>query len=142
MIIAGQSANQPALVKNGLNLLGWLLEHESGAEHLSMTPVGGAGPDDVGPRFDQQPIEVAALADACARAATISDDSCWPRGVEHAIRWFLGDNDAGTPMWDPSTGGGFDGLHREGANQNQGAESTLALVATLQHARNLVWVTR
>ena len=36
--------------------------------HLSVTPVGGSGPDDHGPGFDQQPIEVAALADACARA--------------------------------------------------------------------------
>ena len=33
-------------------------------------------------------------------------------------------------MWDPETGGGYDGLHAEVANQNQGAESTLALVST------------
>jgi len=52
--------------------------------------------------------------------------------------WFLGDNDAGTPMWDPATGGGYDGLTRQGPNLNQGAESTLALIATLQHLRNLI----
>jgi len=51
--------------------------------------------------------------------------------------WFLGDNDAGTPMWDPATGGGYDGLTRQGPNLNQGAESTLALISTLQHLRNL-----
>ena len=43
----------------------------------------------------------------------------------------LGDNDAGAVMWDPRTGGGYDGLHVDGANLNQGAESTLALIATL-----------
>jgi hypothetical protein len=40
-------------------------------------------------------------------------------------------------MWDPITGGGFDGLHPHGPNLNQGAESTLALLSTVQHARHL-----
>ena len=38
-------------------------------------------------------------------------------------------------MWDPETGGGFDGLLADGVNRNQGAESTLAAISTLQHAR-------
>ena len=38
-------------------------------------------------------------------------------------------------MWDPGTGGGYDGLQVTGPNLNQGAESTLALITTLQHAR-------
>jgi hypothetical protein len=38
-------------------------------------------------------------------------------------------------MWDAQTGGGFDGLQRSGANLNQGAESTLAFLSTMQHAR-------
>ena len=54
----------------------------------------------------------------------------WPPHV-----WFQGDNDAGQLMWDPDTGGGFDGLHADGVNRNQGAESTLAVISTLQHAR-------
>jgi hypothetical protein len=36
------------------------------------------------------------------------------------------------------SGGGCDGLERYGRNENQGAESTLALVSTLQHARALL----
>ena len=32
-------------------------------------------------------------------------------------------------MWDPATGGGYDGLHADGPNLNQGAESTLALIS-------------
>ena len=50
----------------------------------------------------------------------------WPDGVPAAAAWFLGANDAGQLMWDPETGGGFDGLHADGVNRNQGAESTLA----------------
>jgi hypothetical protein len=40
-------------------------------------------------------------------------------------------------MTDAGTGGGFDGLGRTSASTNQGAESTLALLATLQHGRTL-----
>ena len=46
--------------------------------------------------------------------------------------WFDGDNDAGVLMWDPATGGGYDGLQADGANLNQGTESTLALISTRQ----------
>ena len=59
----------------------------------------------------------------------------WRHGIELAIRWFEGDNDTASLMWDPETGGGYDGLHARGPNLNQGAESTLALISTLQHAR-------
>ena len=31
-------------------------------------------------------------------------------------------------MWDPATGGGYDGLEATGVNLNQGAESTIALI--------------
>ena len=104
--------------------------------HLSVTPVGGSGPDDRGPRFDQQPIEVAALADACARAQTVDGDRRWADGITAAANWFLGDNDGGVVMWDLNTGGAFDGLEVCGANRNQGTESTLALLSTMQHARS------
>jgi hypothetical protein len=100
--------------------------------------VGGWTSGEARPGFDQQPIEVAALADACARAHRLTGDVRWARGVERAVGWFLGDNDAGTPLYDPVTGGGCDGLHVAGRNANQGAESTLAMIATLQHSRQLV----
>lgn len=135
MIAAGVALDQPALQQRGLELLGWLLDYETADGHLSPAPVGGGGPGDVRPAFDQQPIEVAALADACARAAAVDAAATWPDGVAAAAAWFMGDNDAGQVMWDPETGGGFDGLHADGVNQNQGAESTIAVISTLQHAR-------
>ena len=78
----------------------FLLKTETHDGHLSVTPVGGRGRGDVGPRFDQQPIEVAALADACASAYRATDDPRWLLGVRLAWNWFLGDNDASTPMFD------------------------------------------
>lgn len=135
LLAAGHALRRPEVVEHGCVLLDWLLDRETVDGHLSLTPVGGSGPGEVVPRFDQQPIEAAAMADACARAEAVTGDPRWGRGVELAIGWFLGDNDVGAPMWDVDTGGGFDGLHARGPNRNQGAESTLALIATLQHAR-------
>jgi hypothetical protein len=138
MMAAGAALGRQSLVDQGAALLAWLLDHETNDGHLSVTPVGGSGPMDLGPAFDQQPIEVSALADACARASGLVPDGLWMSGVESAVAWFLGDNDAGAPMWDPATGGGYDGLRADGPNLNQGAESTLALISTLQHGHRLV----
>lgn len=137
LLAAGAQLARPDVVDDGLTLLRWLLDRETIGGHLSPTPVGGAGRADRAPAFDQQPIEVAAMADACARAAAVTGDSGWLDGIELAAAWFTGDNDAGAVMWDPQTGGGYDGLHADGPNLNQGAESTIALISTLQHARRL-----
>jgi hypothetical protein len=134
MIAAGVALERPDLVSRGLGLLRWLLARETRDGHLSVTPATGSGPGDVGPGFDQQPIEVSTMADACARALLVDDSPEWLEGIRMANAWFDSDNDAKVMMWDPATGGGFDGLHAEVANQNQGAESTLALVSTRQQA--------
>lgn len=137
LLAAGVALGEPALVARGGRLLRWLLDHETRDGHLSVAPVGGRGPADDGPGFDQQPIEVAAIADACARAYSSTGAPGWRDGVELAGSWFMGDNDVGVPMVDAASGGGFDGLEPDGRNENQGAESTLAAISTLQQARRL-----
>ncbi len=142
MIAAGVALDDPALWTRGLELLGWLVDRETGEGHLSPTPVGGWAAEEPRPGFDQQPIEVAAIADACARAVAVDPGARWPDTVRAAAAWFEGANDAGVLMWDPDTGGGFDGLHADGVNRNQGAESTLAVLSTFQHARRFASVNR
>ena len=142
LLAAGAALDSPSLVADGLGLLRWLLDGQTRHGHLSVVPAGGRGPGEVGPAFDQQPIEVAALADACARAHLIAGRQLWAEGVQLAAAWFAGLNDSGTPMHDPATGGGFDGLERAGRNENQGAESTLALLSTLQQARSMARTVR
>ena len=134
LIVAGDALPDAPALDRGLRLLEFLLRTETRDGHLSVTPVGGRGRDEVGPAYDQQPIEVAALADACASAFRITQQSSWLAGVSLAWDWFLGDNDSATPMFDARTGGGYDGLERGGRNLNQGAESTLAMLATAQQA--------
>jgi hypothetical protein len=138
LLAAGEHLGDARALDDGLALLGWLVDVETGDGHLSVTPVGGWTLGECRPGFDQQPIEVAALADGCARAFRLTGDPRWAQTVEQARSWFLGDNDAGTSLCAPDTGGGYDGLHAHGCNTNQGAESTLAMVATMQHAPHCV----
>ena len=42
-----------------------------------------------------------------------------------AFNWFLGKNHLGQIMYNPISGGGYDGLEKENVNLNQGAESTV-----------------
>jgi hypothetical protein len=141
-IVTGRALGQPALLQRGLQMLNWLVEDHTIGGHLSPSPAAGRGPGDARPGYDQQPIEVSTLADACARAAEVDPREIWPDTVMAALAWFDGDNDLGQPMWNPLTGGGFDGLHADGVNQNQGAESTLALLSTMQHAQRFSMVPR
>ena len=137
MIAIGTSLLDRSALDRGLAMLEWLMQMQQSGDHLSVVGVGGRGPDDAGPQFDQQPIEVAALADACWRAWTVTGDDTWMRGVLSAAAWFDGANDVGVRMFDASTGGGYDGLTPLGPNLNQGAESTLAFISTMQRASSL-----
>lgn len=138
LLAAGSHLSNDGLVDAGLRLLEWLVAAETQDDgHFSFTPVGGWAPGEPRPGFDQQPVEAAAMADACARAFSLTADDRWKDRVERAARWFVGANDAGVALYDPQTGGSGDGLTPEGLNLNQGAESTLAALAVLQLAQAL-----
>jgi hypothetical protein len=137
LIAAGDLLGDEPLLADGLRMLSWLCRMQEHQGHLSTVPVGGWRPGIPKHRHDQQAIETAATADACATAAAVTGDDRWDGPLFQAIAWFLGDNDTSVVMFDPQTGGGYDGLTPDGPNVNQGAESTLALLATLQHARQL-----
>jgi hypothetical protein len=138
LVAAGHGLGRPELTAEGLDLLDWLLAVQTREGHLSVVPAGGRGRHDPVPGFDQQPIEVAALADACARAHAVTGQPRWLDGLQLCADWFAGANDAGLAVCDPLTGGGYDGLEPAGRNENQGAESTLALLSTMQQAGRLV----
>jgi hypothetical protein len=136
-IAIGVALTRPDELAQGLEMLEWLMGVEHHEGHMSVSGTRGRFPGEVGPQFDQQPIEVAALADACWRAHRATGDSCWADGVTSAAAWFAGDNDAGLAMFDAATQGGYDGLSAHSVNLNQGGESTLAYVATMQRATQL-----
>jgi len=138
LIAAGAAAGDDGAVEDGLRMLGWLVRIEALGDRFSFAPTGGWAPGEPRPGFDQQPIEAAATADACARAFDVTGDAAWLDPLARAAWWFLGLNDAEVPLLDPVTGGVADGLEPAGVSRNQGAESVLAGVAALQQAQRLL----
>ena len=137
VIVSGRYLEDGRILRNGLHMLEWLLRTETLDGHLSVVSPQGWSPGESRPASDQRPAEVAALADACMRAAAVTGDDKWLTGVEMSVAWFLGDNDAKVPLLDERTGGCSDSLTSAGRSRNQGAESTLAMIAVLQQAHRM-----
>lgn len=132
MVACGHALGDEQLATRGLMLLRWLIELQTDDEHLSVVPTGGLGFGEGLGQFDQQPIEVSTIASAAERALSLTGDEYWKSVIEMCASWFLGNNDSGFSMIDLDSGGGYDGLERFGVNVNQGAESTLAMLSTMQ----------
>jgi hypothetical protein len=77
-------------------------------------------------QFDQQGIDAMAMVLFYSQAFRITRDYINVNKMNKCYQWFLGKNDLKVSLYDPHTGGCADGLHSEGINLNQGAESTLA----------------
>lgn len=134
MMLAGFHSNDHQLVRQGRYALEWLWQLQFSGGRLSVIPHRGWMPGDSLPAFDQQPIEVAALVDACATAYDLTSDPVWLERIRYGRRWFDGHNDQGITMHEPKTGAGFDALTINGRNENQGAESTIAFLSVDQRA--------
>jgi hypothetical protein len=101
-------------------------------ENGLFVPIGNDGwyvRDGARARYDQQPLEAAAMVDAELFAASIAikvgeGEAAHRQFAEQAARWFHGGNTRGAEM--AQGGGCFDGLEELRVNPNMGAESTLA----------------
>jgi hypothetical protein len=134
LIAAGATLADKRMIDMGVRLLERLLWVETDGDHFSFTPVGGWQTGETRPGFDQQPLEAAAMAEACYRAWTITGRSEWRVRALRSAHWLMGRNDTGAILYDASTGATCDGLKQESVNENHGAESTLAGLAILQIA--------
>lgn len=132
LILAGRFLRRRDMTNMGLESLSWLFEMQT--EHHHLSPIGNSGwypRSGQKARFDQQPLEANALLEACISASEISGDDRWLKRAAVCFNWFLGYNDLSLPLFDYQSGGCRDGLESEKANQNQGAESTLAWLLSL-----------
>jgi hypothetical protein len=81
--------------------------------------------------FDQQPIEAASTVMMLRAAYDATGNNRFLMLQRKAFQWFLGENDLHIPLYDSETKGCSDGLMSDGANPNQGAESTLSFLLSL-----------
>ena len=138
LLISGSRLGRQDMLEAGLKSLRWVLDVQTG-EDGQLSIIGNRGWYDRGKeraRFDQQPIEAKGGVQACLAAAAVTGDPHWTAEAKRCYEWFLGRNDAGVPLYNPETGGCQDGLAPDGANSNQGAESTLAYVLTVLELRH------
>jgi hypothetical protein len=132
MLACGDVLDDSDLTGKALETLDWLVTVERRDGHYSFTPVGGWAPGHPRPGFDQQPLEAAAMSDACLRAWRATGEDRWREAVLDCGSWLIGDNDGGRPLYDAETGATRDGLMIDGVNLNSGAESTISGIAVLQ----------
>jgi glycosyltransferase involved in cell wall biosynthesis len=133
MILSGQWTAQNEILDIGLASLRWLLDAQT-AEAGHFAPIGCHGFWTRGSkraRFDQQPLEAHAMVSACLEAFAATRDDFWRKAARRCFEWFLGRNDLGQALYDPTTGGCRDALLQDHLNQNQGAESSLAFHLSL-----------
>ena len=77
-------------------------------------------------RFGEQAIDVAYTILALSRFYEVFKDKTYLDKMEHSFNWFLGKNHLHQIIYNPCTGGCYDGLEETYINLNQGAESTVS----------------
>ena len=101
---------------------GWMRKEDSTAKKV----IGG-----------EQPIDVAYTILALSKFAIAFEDLEYERKMKIAFSWFLGNNHLHQIIYNPCTGGCYDGLEDTYVNLNQGAESTVSyLMARLTIEKN------
>lgn len=127
LIAASGRLGNEEMLHDAITVLRWLIESQTAPEgHLSIVGNEGWMPRSGSrAKFDQQAVDVAGLVLACRAAHTATGDAEWLAQSRLCFDWFLGANDVGLPLYDPTTGGCRDGLQPTGVNANQGAESTV-----------------
>ena len=76
--------------------------------------------------FGEQPIDVAYTIMTLSKFYDIFPTEDYRLKMETAFDWFLGKNRLHQIIYNPCTGGCYDGLEENNVNLNQGAESTLS----------------
>ncbi|WP_291102383.1 MULTISPECIES: glycosyltransferase [unclassified Flavobacterium] len=102
---------------------GWL----TNGEELNYEKLGG-----------EQPVDVAYTILALSKFYTAFGKEKYLQKMEIAFSWFLGNNHLHQIIYNPCTGGCYDGLEDHYINLNQGAESTVSyLMARLTMEKHL-----
>lgn len=77
-------------------------------------------------KFGEQPIDVAYTILTLDQFYNVFGDEEYYNKMETAFNWFLGQNRLNQIIYNPCTGGCYDGLEEKYVNLNQGAESTVS----------------
>lgn len=83
--------------------------------------------------YDQQSVEASSMMEAALTAFNVTGNEEYRKKAHLIFEWFLGKNSKGVMVYNPKTGGCYDGITPSGLNLNQGAEATVSyLMARLE----------
>ncbi len=88
-------------------------------------------------QFDEQPVEAGGLVEMYTLAYQTTGESRYFDLARCAFDWYSGGNCHKLAVYDPLTGGVYDGLESDGVNYNQGAESVISYLLALQSLRKI-----
>ena len=129
LIVGGSAVGREDVTETGLAALRWLGD-ESGLAEGTLRLTGHLGRRRTEPApggGDEQPLDADAFVAAELCAFSVTGEPEHALRAQRAFDWFLGRNRLHQPLYDFATGGCSDGLGEETTNDNQGAESTLAV---------------
>jgi glycosyltransferase involved in cell wall biosynthesis len=112
------------IAKSSLNFLVTQTFNENGIEVISNKRWLKRG--EVPGHFGEQPIDVAYTIIALSKFYEVFGDKDYYDKMIIAFNWFLGNNRLHQIIYNPCTGGCYDGLEETHVNLNQGAESTVS----------------
>ena len=75
--------------------------------------------------FDQQSVEASCMTETALTAFRATRIDHFRTTARTIFAWFLGKNTKGLSVYNPNTGGCYDGITSKGLNLNQGAEATV-----------------
>src|SRR4030095_4952882 len=134
LLMGGRYFKNSNYLYSGIEALNWMFDIIFDKERNCISLIGNDGwlyKDKEKAKFDQQPIEIPAIIDACYQGYLITEDMEWINKISITFSWLLGNNDRQEPLYDFTTGGCYDGLTSAVTNQNQGAESTVSGLISL-----------
>jgi hypothetical protein len=138
-LLTGESVYEN-IARSSFNFLLSQTFNENGLEVISNRSWlrRGQKPD----RYGEQPIDVAYTIMTLNEFYKAFQDEDHLSKMETAFNWFLGNNRLHQIIYNPCTGGCYDGMEETHVNLNQGAESTLSYLMarlTVEEYRN-AWV--
>lgn len=80
----------------------------------------------VGKEYGEQPVDIAGTVTALSTFYSVFGKEEYLIKQRIAFSWFLGKNHLNQIVYNPSTGGCYDGIEEHNINLNQGAESTVS----------------
>ena len=127
MLYAWLATGEPVYKNIAISSLNFLLSHtfnENGIEVISNKNWLRKGQEPG--RFGEQAIDVAYTIMTLSKFYDAFKDEEYRQKMTIAFNWFLGNNRLHQIIYNPCTGGCYDGLEESNVNLNQGAESTLS----------------